>query len=55
MAVPVKASWTVALFRGLAAEQPGITSRKLGLRHDLPGCECRARVARWVRHRGGCL
>lgn len=31
MAAPVKASWTAALFRGLAAEKPGLTSRKLGL------------------------
>jgi hypothetical protein len=35
MAAPVKASRMVAPSHGLAAEQPGIASRKLGLRHDL--------------------
>ena len=44
MAAPVKASRTVALSHGLAAEQPGIASRKLGPRHDL-GVERQAPVA----------
>lgn len=49
MAVPVKASWTVALFRGLAAEQPGITSRTTcpgaSVERELPaGCATAAVV-----------
>lgn len=53
MAAPAKASRTAALSRGLAAEQPGIASRKLGPRHDLT--RCRAPVARSVRRSGDCL